>query len=62
MKRSLWDSLLVIPLLCHIIVFLSVKIRRLWQTEGENEAVVIGAVGSLSRTAADAGMYLWLKL
>lgn len=28
MKRSLWDSLLVSPLLCHIIVFLSVKTRR----------------------------------
>lgn len=27
------------------------------QTEEENEAVVTGAVGSLSRTAADAGRY-----
>ncbi|KAM7322735.1 hypothetical protein ACRRTK_018240 [Alexandromys fortis] len=31
------------------------KNRKFPQTEGENEAVVSGAMGSLSRTAADAG-------
>lgn len=42
--------------------FLPVKNRKARQTEGENEAVVSDAMGSLSRTAADAGMRLCLKL
>lgn len=62
MKRSPWDSLLVISLLCHIILFLPVKNRRPRETEGEKEAVVTGAMSSLNRTAADAGMRLCLKL